>query len=163
MKRIMDISLSFIAATATVVALLALAWMIGETLRPADWRDIRPAGPVGRAAPPTVAQFAAPCQRDGVLITSMDRLRAAVTMSDVMILRGGLDGRKISMMMIRDDADRFAQLQTSPDVTLEMLGRCDESLMHKHPQGYWLISSALVRESARRRGFVQPIDTPKAP
>jgi len=164
MKRIMDISLSFIAAAATVVALIALAWMIGETLRPTDWRNIQPAGPQGvKPSPPTVAQFAAPCQRDGVLITSMDRLRAAVTMSDVMILRGGLDGRKISMMMIRDDADRFAQLQTSPDVTLEMLGRCDESLMHKHPQGYWLISSALVRESARRRGFVHPIDTPRAP
>ena len=163
MKRIMDTSLSFIAAMATVVALLALAWMIGETLRPADWRDIQPAGPQGKPTPSTVAQLAMPCQRDGVLITSMDRLRAAVTMSDMMILRGGLDGRKIPMMTIRNDAERFAQLQTSPDVTLEMLSRCDESLLQKHPHGYWLISSALVRESARRRGFVQPIDTPRAP
>lgn len=159
----MDISLSFIAAVATIVALCALAWMIGETLRPATWRDMQPAGPQGKSRAPSVAQFASPCQRDGVLITSMDRLRAAVTMSDTMILRGGLNGQKLSMLTIRTDAERFAQLQTSPDVTLEMLGRCDESLLHSYPHGYWLISAALVRESARRRGFIHPIDTPRAP
>ena len=161
----MEFSLTFIIAAAVIAALSALAYMIGDVLRPTEWRDMQLVGPQGkRAAQPTIAQLAAPCQRDGVLITSMDRLRAAVTMSDTMIMRGGLNGRPLSMAQIRDDADRFAQLQTTPDVTLEMLGRCDDTLLHKYPHGYWLISAALVRESARRRGFVPTgINAARAP
>lgn len=160
----MDISVSVIAAAALVVALLTLAYMIGDALRPMTWRDLQPAGPVGKKPVHlSVAQLATPCTRDGVLITSMDRLRAAVTLADTMIMRGSLHGERISMATVREDADRFAQLQKSPDVTGEMLGRCDETLLQRYPHGYWLISAALVRESARRRGFIAPIDTPRAP
>ena len=160
----MDISISVIAAAALVVALLTLAYMIGDAMRPMNWRDIQPVGPAGKKpVRMSVAHLATPCQRDGVLITSMDRLRAAVTLADTMIMRGGLNGQRVSMATIRDDADRFAQMQTAPDVTVEMLGRCDETLMQRYPHGYWMISAALVRESARRRGFHAPIDTPRAP
>lgn len=161
----MEFTLSTLIAVAVVTALGALAYMIGDVLRPTDWRNIQPVGPQGKApVHPTIAQLAAPCQRDGVLITSMDRLRAAVTLADTMIMRGGLNGQHVGMAKIRDDADRFAQLQTSPDVTVEMLGRCDETLLQRYPHGYWMISAALVRESARRRGFViAPIDAARAP
>lgn len=160
----MEMSLSLAMAIAVVIALGALAYMIGETLRPTDWRDVQPIGPQGKhTSRPAVANLATPCHRDGILISSTDRLRAAVTLADTMIMRGGLDGRRVSMQRIREDADRFAQLQTAPDVTIEMLGRCDESLMQKYPHGYWMISAALVRESARRRGFLAPIDNARAP
>ena len=142
----MEYSLTFAAAVAVVVAICALAVMIGEI--------VRPVMPLAAAPAPTIARLAEPCRRDGVLITSMDRLRIAVTMADTMIARGGLNGQRINMATIRDDADAFARAQPSPSVTLAMLERCDETLLQQYAHGYWLISSALVRESARRNGFI---------
>lgn len=143
----MEYSLTFVAALAVVVAVCALAVMIGEVVRP-----VVPLASAYQA--PTIARLAEPCRRDGVLITSMDRLRIAVTMADTMIARGGLNGQRISMATIRNDADAFARAQPSPSVTLAMLERCDETLLHQYAHGYWLISSALVREAARRNGFI---------
>lgn len=142
----MEYSLTFAAAVAVVVAICALAVMIGEI--------VRPVLPLAAAPAPTIARLAEPCRRDGVLITSMDRLRIAVTMADTMIVRGGLNGQRINMATIRDDADAFARAQSSPSVTLAMLERCDETLLQQYAHGYWLINSALVRESARRNGFI---------
>jgi len=147
-----------------IVAAVACGYAIADLIHPVPQclRDLQSVGPV-TAQPMRVADLGEVCQRDGVLITSQDRLRAAVTIADNMILRGGLNGHRISMAQIRDDADRFAQLQTSPDVTIEQLGRCDETLLQRYPHGYWLISAALVRESARRRALVAPINAARTP
>jgi len=55
------------------------------------------------------------------------------------------------MQIVRRDADEFAAKQSEPDVTLALLERCDDSLLHRYPHGYWLISAALVRASVAKR------------
>ena len=168
MRKVTEMIDSFLWALFIVAVSIACIYAIADLISPIPHalRDIRPAGPVTKPARPiSITDLGAVCERDGILITSMDRLRAAVTLADTMILRGGLNGQKLSMQTVRNDADRFAQLQVSPDVTLEMLGRCDESLLQKYPHGYWMISAALVRESARRRGTIAhpTITDPRAP
>lgn len=168
MRKALEMVDSLLWAIFIVAVAVAFIFCVADLVSPIPHalRDIRPAGPVTQPSRSiSITDLGGVCERDGVLITAMDRLRAAVTLADAMILRGGLNGHKVSMAQIRDDADRFAQLQTSPDVTLEMLGRCDETLLQKYPHGYWVISSALVRESARRRGMIAhpSILDPRAP
>ena len=95
----------------------------------------------------------ATCAPDGTAITSEDRLRVTVMMLDHTIATGRApDGRKSDMLQTRAVADEFARQQVSPDVTLAMLEQCDQYLLHDYQHGFWLLSSALVREAARRRG-----------
>lgn len=154
MRIIVDFILLLALAVSLVMAVYALLFGVADVLSPlpAAARGIRIDAP---AAPRVthISDLGGVCQRDGVLITSMDRLRAAVTVADRMIATNrAIDGKRVDMVQIRADADQFAQRQAVPDVTLEMLSRCDESLLHRYPHGYWLVSAALVRESARRRG-----------
>lgn len=163
----MDFLNAFLFALFCVATGVAVLYCIADWLAPVpEWRKIQPVGAGATRQPIQIAQLGAPCERDGVLITQMDRLRAAVTLADMLIMRGDLNGHRVSQMQIVSDADRFAQLQVSPDVTIEMLGRCDESLLQRYPHGYWTISAALVRESARRRRgtIAHPaITDPRAP
>lgn len=146
--KILDFAIALIGATAVLVAGLALLCAILailDTSYPGDlqFQARKPAAP---AAPVS-------CAPDGVAITSLDRLRASVTMLDRMVNTGrSPDGKCSSMAQTAAAADAFAAQQTSPDVTLGQLGRCDETLVSLYPHGYWMLSSALVRESARRRG-----------
>lgn len=73
-------------------------------------------------------------------------LASFVVRADMLIQRYPLD-----MLAWREAADKFAAAQKSSDVVLVELGRTD--LLCQYAQGYWLVSSALVRESARRRGY----------
>jgi len=113
-----------------------------------------------RAAPPFWS-----CSPDGVAITSDDKVRLVVMMLDHTIATGrGPDGRKMSMLDTRAAADEYAQAQVSPMVTLAMLEQCDQYLLHDYSHGYWMLSSALVRESARRRATeTGPLQAARAP
>lgn len=148
----MTMVLAFLLAAAVVAALAALVAMIGTLCAP--YHSLHaPAAPRApeTPAPARIESLGEICQRDGVLITSEDRLRAAVTLADTMILRGDLHGHPMPMQAVRADADRFAAAQSAPDATLQMLERCDETLLHRYPHGYWLISAALVRAAVAKR------------
>jgi hypothetical protein len=149
----MDMTISLIAAAAVVTAGLSLLYIVlSQSCFPT---------PVPKASPHLATVNCAP---DGIAITSLDRLRAAVTSLDRMINTGRApDGRRSTMIQTGATADAFAQQQISPDVTLAQLSRCDDSLIAVYPHGYWMLSSALVRESARRRTVQQPLVTPRAP
>lgn len=152
----MDMTIALIAAAAVVTAGLALLYIVMSQ------------SPYCPPAPPKASPVAQPatvsCAPDGVAITSEDRLRTMVMMLDHTIATGRApDGRKSSMLQTRTTADAFAQQQTSPDVTLAALAQCDQYLLHDYQYGYWMLSSALVREAARRRTVPQPILTPRAP
>jgi hypothetical protein len=161
----MDLLNAFLFATFCVAVGIAVLYFVADWLSPAEPVDYHSIRTEQAHRPTQIAQLGTVCTRDGILISQIDRLRAAVTIADRMIWQGGLNGRRLSLQQIRTDADKFAQLQVSPDVTIEMLGRCDETLLQKYPQGYWLISAALVRESARRRQVVAhpAILDPRAP
>jgi hypothetical protein len=149
--NIMDFVIALIGAAAVLVAGLMLLYIVASDAH----RCYVPTHP---AAPQRVTYIdgaAGLCAPDGVAITSLDRLRASVTMLDRMINTGrSPDGKRSTMAQTTAVADAFASQQTSPDVTAAQLARCDEGLLTKHAHGYWLLSSALVREAAKRRGTV---------
>lgn len=152
----MDFVVSLIAAVAVVVAGLALLCII--------MNDAHSCATVDMLEPEPVPAALVSCARDGVAITSQDRLHIAVTMLDRMINTGRApDGKPSTMNQTTATADAFARQQASPDVTLAQLAHCDGTLVSVYPHGYWMLSSALVRESARRRAAAQPILTPRAP
>lgn len=93
------------------------------------------------------------CAPDGVAISTTDYLRTVVQMLDRTILTGrGPDGRPMSIAQTTQRADAFAAGRTSPDVTAAVLAQCGADLRQEHAHGYWMVSAALVREAARRRG-----------
>ncbi|MDR3389091.1 MAG: hypothetical protein P4L92_18780 [Rudaea sp.] len=139
----MDFAIALIGAAAALIAGLALLCLILE--------DAARVPSVAPATPPEVVRVS--CAPDGVAITSLDRLHFAVTMLDRMINTGlALDGKRIDMAQTIAEADAFAAQQASPDTTLAQLNRCDDALLSRYPHGYWMLSSALVRESASRHG-----------
>jgi len=150
MKAIMEYFILFIFAAAIVVALATLIAWAGLHM-PRAIIVHPPAAAPTTPKPIQIAALGEVCVRDGVLITSQDRLRAAVTLADTMIVRGDLHGHPMPMQIVRRDADEFAAKQSEPDVTLALLERCDDSLLHRYPHGYWLISAALVRASVAKR------------
>jgi len=104
------------------------------------------------AADARSAALRADCASDGVAITSEDRLRMEVISLDRTMLAGrDASGRRMDMEQTTAAADVFARQQVSPDVTLAMLEQCASYLSRDYAFGYWLVSAALVRESARRR------------
>lgn len=104
------------------------------------------------AADARTAALRADCTPDGLLITSEDRLRMEVMSLDRTILAGrDASGRRMDVEQTTAAADVFARQQASPDVTLAMLEQCASYLSRDYAFGYWLVSAALVRESARRR------------
>lgn len=140
----MDIVVSLIAALAVVVAGLVLLYAI--------LNDARSCAAIDVFEPEPEHVALASCARYGVAITSQDRLRTAVTVLDRMINTGRApDGKLSTMDQTIAVADAFAQQQVAPAATLAQLARCAEALIGTQPHGYWMLSSALVRESARRR------------
>lgn len=151
----MDFVVSLIAAVAVVVAGLALLCIMN---------DAHSCAAIDMSEPEPAPVALVSCARDGIAITSQDRLHIAVTMLDRMINTGRApDGKPSTMNQTTAMADAFAQQQASPDVTLAQLAHCDGTLVSVYPHGYWMLSRALVRESARRRATAQPILTPRAP
>lgn len=152
----MNLAISIVAALAVACVLAMLYLAVMDALYP----------PPRAPRAPSINQITgADCVPDGVAITSEDRLRVAVIYTDTVIWkRRGPDGRKATVLDIRAEADEFARRQASPDVTLAMLERCDSSLGGRYSQGYWMISSALTREAARRRGVeIAPLRAMRAP
>ena len=121
-----------------------------------DWRTMRTPT---NAHVVRIADLGNTCMDGGLIVTPFERLRTAVKLANRLTLHS--NGR--DALQLREDADNFARQQTSPDVTLETLARCDETLLHRYPHGYWMINSALVRESARRRGVTDTLVATRAP
>lgn len=137
----------------TIVIFLAVCAAVAacvNILRPTpNWRRAPDEhADVGGAQPVQVS-----CAPDGVAVTSLGTLRSIVLMVDRMIETGRAPGgRPMAPLDIRKFADGFAQWRAEPSVTLAQLEQCEDDLRRAHPHGYWMVSAALVRESARRHG-----------
>jgi hypothetical protein len=150
MKNIMDYFLTLILAAACVVAIGGLAYMIGDYAR-CSTRS----APVRRDNVRAVQVMRMPgvsCAPDGVAVTTETALRYAVTQLDVTLQRGrDVFGNRVTAADITHVADGVAREFPVPDVALAMLERCEPALLETHAHGYWLLSSAFVREAARQR------------
>lgn len=141
--------IGFGAAALVVLALVLIIYSIGGMCPQGERAPLRREAKA-RAMPVNVVTAA--CKPDGVAITSQTALRYAVTQLDVTLERGhDVLGNKVSPQGVRELADGVAREFAAPDVMLEMLDACAGDLIATHPHGYWMLSSALVREASRRR------------
>jgi hypothetical protein len=150
MKTIMDYCLTFLMAADIVVAVGALVYAFAAAQNCTPQRA--PARRDNVRAVQTMTMPGVSCAPDGVAITTETALRYAVTQLDVTLQRGrDVSGNKMTPQDVTHLADGIAREFPAPDVMLAMLDRCEARLVETHPHGYWLLSSALVREAARRR------------